>query len=117
MTRPVGRPNQGRVKRTTWYDEDQWDTAGALVTATRTRSDVLREALAIGLAQMSNHPPVDNTPIGKRYRVHCLPGLPRGARRWVPYDTVNKGWADDAQTTRQDAQDLCDELNEKEQAR
>jgi hypothetical protein len=46
----------------------------------------------------------------RRYVVRLIPGLRRGDKRWVVWDTAHNGWADDAQTTRQAAQDICDEL-------
>jgi hypothetical protein len=46
----------------------------------------------------------------RRYVVRRLNGYRKGDRRWVVWDTVHNGWADDAQTTRQAAQDICDEL-------
>ena len=49
----------------------------------------------------------------RRYVVRLLSGYRRGDRRWVVWDTVREGWADDTRTTRRDAQDVCDELNAK----
>lgn len=47
----------------------------------------------------------------RRFVVRRLDGYRRGDRRWVVWDTERVGWADDARTTRRDAQDVCDELN------
>ena len=47
----------------------------------------------------------------RRYTVRLLPGYRRGDRRWIVWDTERKGWADDAHTTRRDAEDVRDELN------
>jgi hypothetical protein len=47
----------------------------------------------------------------RRFVVRRLEGYRKGERRWVVWDTVRSGWADEARTTRRDAQDICDELN------
>jgi hypothetical protein len=47
----------------------------------------------------------------RRYTVRLLPGYRRGDRRWIVLDIERKGWADDAHTTRRDAEDVRDELN------
>ena len=46
----------------------------------------------------------------RQYVVRRLSGYRRGDRRWVVWDNVERGWADDAQRTRSDAQDICAEL-------
>ena len=46
----------------------------------------------------------------RRYVVRLLPAYGRGERRWVVWDRLRRGWADDAQRTRRDAQDIRDEL-------
>lgn len=47
----------------------------------------------------------------RRFVVRRLEGYRRGERRWVVWDTQRGGWADEARTSRRDAQDVCDELN------
>lgn len=47
----------------------------------------------------------------RRFVVRRLDGYRKGGKRWVVWDTERAGWADDAHTTRRDAQDVCDELN------
>ena len=49
----------------------------------------------------------------RRYVVRRLSEYPKGDKRWVVWDRVRGGWADDAQRTRRDAQDICDELEER----
>jgi hypothetical protein len=47
----------------------------------------------------------------RRYIVRLMPGYRRGDKRWIVWDTQQQGWADDAHTTRRDAEDVRDELN------
>ena len=47
----------------------------------------------------------------RRYVVRLLPGYRRGDKRWIVWDTQRQAWADDAHTTRRDAEDVRDELN------
>jgi hypothetical protein len=47
----------------------------------------------------------------RRFVVRRLDGYRRGERRWVVWDTERDAWADDARTSRRDAQDVCDEPN------
>ncbi len=47
----------------------------------------------------------------RRYVVRKLPGYRQGDKRWVVWDTDRQEWADDAHTTRRDAEDVRDELN------
>jgi hypothetical protein len=46
----------------------------------------------------------------RRYTVRRLSGYRKGDKRWVVWDTELGGWADDAHTTRRDAEDVRDEL-------
>jgi hypothetical protein len=46
----------------------------------------------------------------RRFVVRRIDAYRKGQRRWVVWDRVLGRWADDAQTTRRQAQDICDEL-------
>jgi hypothetical protein len=46
----------------------------------------------------------------RRFVVRRMEGYRRGNRRLVVWDTQRGGWADEARTSRRDAQDVCDEL-------
>lgn len=52
----------------------------------------------------------------RRFVVRRLDAYRKGERRWVVWDRQAEGWVDEAQRTRRDAQDICDELEARVQA-